>query len=138
MITMGRRLIISLLSIISSHSLACSLVVTRVPGAAIRLKSTTSTVTRIATVVENCPDAKGYVVTISSKENSSMKSARAAYAYQVSYSHGPFVSLAVPYTKTYSGPSDMQPRTVDVLTPANRGPVAGNYLETLTISVSGR
>jgi spore coat protein U-like protein len=127
-----------LLLLISGPVMACTVSLSSTDSTGIQLQTTTATVKTIATISENCPVIEGYVITISSKNGSNLKSTRAAYPYQISYDHSGFISLDTPYFKTYTDPSTSQPKPLEIMLSGIPNPAAGAYSDTITISVSSR
>ena len=100
--------------------------------------STSGVVRTVMSIQEECASINGYVISISSLNGSKLKSTNASYSYQIKYGGEGPVSLASAWQKTYLGPSTEGTKLLELVIPPYPLPVAGNYSDVLTISVSSR
>lgn len=106
-------------------------------GATLDLVDGSSNV-KVGTVTENCNNANGYTITLSSNNSGVMvdsSDSKATAAYTVSYDTAEGQSLTSPVTISHDGQAFDVSHDVTVSTPGNSKLVAGSYGDTITISI---
>jgi hypothetical protein len=92
---------------------------------------------KVATLVESCNRADGYVVKVTSAGGGMMSSGAAAASYAVSYG-GEAIDPAKGTSLTRTGPASNVTRDLVVTVPGSGGLPSGVYRDTLTVEISAR
>jgi spore coat protein U-like protein len=138
---MKRAVLLALLLSSPKISVACSVTLAAPPASdisSLHLVSRTPQVKSLGSILENCTEPAGYIVTITSLNASMLSSATRGYPYQFSYDSGEAVSLATPFERVFATPSTGATKPISVLLPPRREALVGTYSDTIRIVISAR
>lgn len=131
-----KRILVLLFLFLSHSAFACGFNIMSEDLSSINFLTSTGLTKTVITLKEICDNSSGYILTISSTHGGNFVGINGSYAYQITYGGEGPVSLSQNFVKNYTSASSEDIKTLQLVFPAYPNAVAGNYSDSITLSIS--